>query len=477
MYVKGFNIYTLMQWLIRKIIAYVRLHPFFSCSLAVHAVLLYLLCSYGSYLLDVKALQQAQVDVVTSAQRAEQMDMETRIETMKKIKHLLEKSADKTPSDTANTHESDVEKSPEELLAEAEAMSQSIKILQQDIKAEDLARLLKISKEEAAKKIENSIKEEQSANKQEAEKPVADAIKDLETEARLTLEERKQALEVKKNGTNIELANNNQATSSPDDAGHDGSSQGKSGSGQNEFDKHGSMTGGVIGATADVNQAEENLRELQEFLVDSSYDMKGSGFFDSHVGHIPAVNGKEIKQTGRILGAGGSFAERVYLNSWYVIGPFKGNSGGALYNNPIYPPETLVDLDAVYFGKDGRVLKWHYLNSGKYPFVPPDRAEDAVYYGYTEVFFAQPQAVWMWCGADDDMQVWLNKQLVWAGGSVAKQSFFDTIYSNRKNYIRQWNLSEGKRLVHVQKGANKLLFKLSNGPNRSGVFVSIILTQ
>jgi hypothetical protein len=177
------------------------------------------------------------------------------------------------------------------------------------------------------------------------------------------------------------------------------------------------------------------------------------------------------------LGAGGDFAERVYLNAWYVIGPFNGNSHGALYRNPSYPPEQLVDLDAVYFGKDERILKWRYLASGEYPFVPPDRAEDAVYYGYTEVSLKQASDLWVWCGADDDLQVWLNDRLIWAGGNIAKQSFFDKIYSPYNNYAKTWNLSEGKRLVHFQQGRNKLLFKLSNGPNRVGIFASIILTK
>lgn len=474
MYAKGFNLHIFIQWLLSKIVAYVRLHPFFSCSLAVHAVILYLLYSYGTYQLDVKALQQAHVDVVKSEKRAQQMDMAQRIDDMKKIKRLLEKSANKAPSDNPDTGASSAEKSPEELLAEAQEMSQSIKDLQQDIKAEDLAKLLDIPKEEALKKIEERLKQEQSAKTPETEKPIADNIKDLEAEARSTLEERKQELEAKKDGTKVELAKNNQTESSSDQEGEGGNGQGKNGNGSNGMGSHGSQQEGFL---TSPEQAADSVREMDKFLVDSTYDMKGTNFFDMRTARMPEVQGKEIKKSGRMLGAGGSFAERFYLNSWYVIGPFTGNSDAALYKNPSYPPEELVDLDAVYFGKNGRVLKWQYLNSGKYPFEPPDLAEDAVYYGYTEVSFAKAQDVWMWCGADDDMQVWLNKHLVWAGGNVAKQHFFDSVYNTRGSYHRQWNLTEGKRLVHFQQGTNKLLFKLSNGPNRFGVFASIILTR
>ena len=75
---------------------------------------------------------------------------------------------------------------------------------------------------------------------------------------------------------------------------------------------------------------------------------------------------------GRVFGPDGIFATRVYLDSWYVIGPFAGR--GAHSMETAYPPEGDIDLDGVYPGMEGRVLAWRYASRGFYPFVPPDRA-------------------------------------------------------------------------------------------------------
>lgn len=498
------NLYSMSRWLIKIIIAYMRRYPFFCSSLAIHSVILYFLYSYGSYTVELQMHQQAQVDVTQSVQKAQQTDMQKRIDDMEKIKRLLERSADKTvadlpTADTDNQAESNNKsgpKSPAELLAKAKEMSQAINTIAKDIKAEELARLLNIPKDEALKKVEEKIAAAQ-ANAKKSEQDEAATVKKLEAEARSALEQRKKDLDAKKAGTKVELVQGAQSDknnkseakrgSGSKGQGENGSADGvanqqnenKNGSGANGNGMHGEG-GGLRDSSATKSEIENdhlNRQEIDQYLMDSSYTMgKENNFFDAGMGHIPAVKGGERKQAGRIIGVGGNFAERIYLNSWYVIGPFKGNSYGALYNNPSYPPEQLVDLDAVYFGKDERILKWQYIASGEYPFVPPDLAEDAVYYGYTELA-VEAQDLWMWCGADDDMQVWLNEHLVWAGGNIAKQSFFDTIYIGSNSYRKNWNLTEGKRLVHFQQGNNKLLFKLSNGPNRLGIFASIILTK
>ena len=176
-----------------------------------------------------------------------------------------------------------------------------------------------------------------------------------------------------------------------------------------------------------------------------------------------------------MLGAGGEYANRIYLNSWYIIGPFAGRNGGGMFDNPVYPPEKAVLLDAVYYGKDKRLLKWRYLTSSSYPLVPPDAVEDAVYYGYTEVVVDQASDLTAWIGADDDVQIYLNDHLVWKGGNVGKQTYFDQIFNNGGSHLSDYNRSEGKRVLHFNKGRNKLFFKLSNGPNSA--FLSMVLTR
>jgi hypothetical protein len=198
--------------------------------------------------------------------------------------------------------------------------------------------------------------------------------------------------------------------------------------------------------------------------------------FSQGSGEIPPVDATNlVRGRGRMFGAGGEYANRVYLNSWYIIGPFAGRHGTGLFDNPSYPPEQAVLLDAVYYGKDNRLLKWRYVTAQGYPLVPPDSVEDSVYYGYTEVSVDEACDLTAWIGVDDDVQIYLNDRLVWSGGNIDKQWYFDAVFSRGTTYLRDYNRTEGKRVLHFNKGRNKIFFKLSNGPNHS--FLSMVLTR
>jgi hypothetical protein len=198
--------------------------------------------------------------------------------------------------------------------------------------------------------------------------------------------------------------------------------------------------------------------------------------FGGGVARIPTVDAATmVKGTGRMIGPGGTYANRVWVNRWYLIGPFDGRHGDGLFANYRHPPEQGVVLDAAYRGKGGRLVKWDYVDMARYPLEPPVHAEDAVYYGYTELMLDAEQDLTIWVGADDDAQLWLNDRLVWKGGNADKDSFFGQVYETRNTYVRDYNLSEGRRVVHFRKGRNKLFFKLSNGPTR--IFFSLVLTK
>lgn len=162
------------------------------------------------------------------------------------------------------------------------------------------------------------------------------------------------------------------------------------------------------------------------------------------------------------------------MNNWYVIGPFEGRHGSAMFSNFHYAPEQAVVLDASYPGKDRRVLRWRYVSTPDYPLVPPDYAEDAVYYGYTELMVDKARDVTAWLGADDDAKVWVNDRQIWAGGNIKKAWFWRTIYDTRNSYASDLNLNEVQRTVHLRAGRNKIFFKMANGPGRT--FFSMVLT-
>jgi hypothetical protein len=85
------------------------------------------------------------------------------------------------------------------------------------------------------------------------------------------------------------------------------------------------------------------------------------------------------------------------------------------------------------------------------------------------------QDLTIWVGAHDDAQLWLNDRLVWRGRRVAKAGFYREVQDKNNTHGRDYNFSEGKRVVHFRPGRNKLFFKLSNG--MGPLFFSLVLTK
>jgi hypothetical protein len=254
-------------------------------------------------------------------------------------------------------------------------------------------------------------------------------------------------------------------------AGKGGQSGQGSGQGPGLENTNGAQNPSVLARIAEFSNSDMPNRTTKEYTAGGLND-----FFDHGIGHIPDVDtGTVVKGSGRMIGPGGAYANRVYVNRWYLIGPFEGKHGEGLFSNYRHPPERGVVLDAAYRGKGGRLVKWKYIDMARYPLIPPDEAEDSVYYGYTELMVDNEQDLTMWVGADDDTQVWLNDRLVWKGGNVNKTWFFGTVYDTWDKLARDYNLNEDKRRVHFRKGRNKLFFKLANGPTR--LFFSLVLTK
>ena len=149
----------------------------------------------------------------------------------------------------------------------------------------------------------------------------------------------------------------------------------------------------------------------------------------------------------------------MYVSSWYVIGPFPNPNRINLRRK--FPPESVVDLNATYAGKDGKLLRWVYTqaknkdtithwgaNMGDASeVIPDDNEEYAIYYAYAEVFFDQECDRWIAIGSDDRSDVWINDFHVWGSS----------------NKLKGWRLNEDYRRVHFQKGRNKILLRCENG--------------
>jgi len=160
----------------------------------------------------------------------------------------------------------------------------------------------------------------------------------------------------------------------------------------------------------------------------------------------PPVIRKDVKAIpGRKVLAGGQRSKWMYVDSWYVLGPFPNPR--RINRDKKFPPESVVDLDAKYVGKDGKVIRWEFLQSPGPMIVPSDPEEYAIYYAYTELWFEKPTDMWIAVGSDDKSSLWIEDQPVWVSG----------------NQLKSWQIAEGMRRVHFHKGLNRILYRIENG--------------
>lgn len=135
----------------------------------------------------------------------------------------------------------------------------------------------------------------------------------------------------------------------------------------------------------------------------------------------------------------------MFLDTWYTIGPFPNPSRINIHRK--FPPETVVDLDATYIGKNDRQIRWKFRQSRDPKVIPADAEEYGIWYAYTEVYMDRPCDLWVAIGSDDKGNVWLNDQPIWISN----------------DQLKPWRIDEGFRKVHFQAGRNRILFRVENG--------------
>jgi len=163
-------------------------------------------------------------------------------------------------------------------------------------------------------------------------------------------------------------------------------------------------------------------------------------------------------QLGRSVTTDGNPRKWLVVDSWHTIGPFPNPSRINL--NRKFPPETVVDLDAAYSGKDGREIAWEWMQA-RQPLIEPASSEPyGIWYAYTEIYMDEACDLWVAVGSDDKSNIWLNDLPIW-------------ISSDR---LKGWKIDEGLRRVHFRKGVNRILYRIENGWREMG-FSFVILTS
>jgi hypothetical protein len=187
-----------------------------------------------------------------------------------------------------------------------------------------------------------------------------------------------------------------------------------------------------------------------------------AGEFARNASELPTMdpNLPQGFATRQISENGPHYSGWIYVDSWYLIGPFPNERRDNLYTK--FPPESVIDLDAVYPGKSNRPLRWVYTQWNSPKLQPPNDSADApaIYYAYTELNFDQPEDLWIATGSDDKGTMWLNNVMVW----------------NSNDVLKGWHPNEGYRKVHFSQGRNRILYRLENG-QQTAVFSLMISSR
>jgi hypothetical protein len=181
------------------------------------------------------------------------------------------------------------------------------------------------------------------------------------------------------------------------------------------------------------------------------------------------VSGIVVPSPGRRVASRGESPNWMFVDSWYILGPF--DNIGRRNIEKKFPPETVIDLNATYPGKNGVPICWEFQQSGR-PNVMPllagynaaqrnpaldaeanyrNNLEYIIYYAYTELWFEEACDLWVAIASDDFSKVWIEDQLVWTSGKK----------------LKPWRLNEGLRKVRFTQGVNRILYRVENGNNRT----------
>ena len=222
----------------------------------------------------------------------------------------------------------------------------------------------------------------------------------------------------------------------------------------------------------DASEVKKNTELAEAESAQKADDMRAS--MPSSVlaqldGRMPELVGGNVLRFAEDPSKDGIPAKWAYVQDWYVIGPFPNPDRVNLRRK--FPPESVVDLDATYVGKDGRTIKWEFMqarnatpkeswrNDLKPEVVPFTAEEYGIWYAYAEVFSDIACDRWIAVGSDDRSDIWVNDVPVWGSS----------------NKLKQWRVDEGYRRIHLNKGRNRILARVENGWMSLGWSVSISL--
>lgn len=449
--------------------------PYLIVSVCAHAALLAAVFYAGPYSIRAATLER-------HVRRAEEADIRRRVEEIGKIRDLLAKSRPESASAAGSGGASPASPATAaQMLAQARQLSAEIEQIERRSQARELARVLKVPPEQAMRLLPPPARKPPAPARAGTPRQALAELREHQQLARAALLKREQQLQKELGGTRVRPGNGRAGAGG---AGRPNALAGMGDGGTGKAGRGGAGEGGIPGEDV-PNAAHIAIRGyIEQSGMDGGPVPRGGAWDLSKPRHAlargygaalaPPVGDAAAprKISAHAIGKGAPYADRIYLNRWHVVGPFPGRGPrGSI--DLVYPPELAVDLDAEYAGVGGSTLAWEYLTSPGYPTVPALRAQDAIYYAYTEVVVDEDVDLILAIGSDDDTKLWLNDRLVWLSGDGFKPWYRSPGYVGMHKEIAGWNLAEGRRRLRFNKGRNRLLLKLYNGASLA--FFSVVI--
>lgn len=452
------------------------------------------------------AAAEAAQDATRIAQTQDR-SLRQRVERMERIRRTLEEAAGvQATAASAPGGELSAGDSPAALARRARAAAQAIDTAERHLQASAISRLTGQQMDDVLRSLEAEAARREAGAKQEdkAEAP-AQAIDRLDRRAREAMAGREAQLAAQRDGVQV-TRDRGPAPAANDRSGHVKQRYPADGIPRSEVEqmasilRRGEADGrvGVVGTAAGRSINHEHVVGVAGGRVAKPDDPPPDATRDGGLPVTPAGVNLDLTSphggarhdgiayvdppaivpatlrtgAGRRFGPGGAYATRVYLDTWYVLGPFDA-TGEQPLETPLAPEEDpAVDLDAAYRGKDGKVLRWRYASRGFYPFLPPTSDEHATWYAWTELMVDKDRDVWLDIGADDHSKLWLDGRQVWVSAPVDKPWYRPPYYLPDEQ-VASLALAEGHRRVHLRRGRHQLLLKLVN--DRDKTFFSVVV--
>ncbi|MFC3147948.1 hypothetical protein [Piscinibacterium candidicorallinum] len=452
--------------------------PFLAASLLLHALLLAGLWALGPYQVSTQRQVQDQARIERTLREAQREQVRRQLARMEKLER-------ETGASTAGSPPL-----PQDPVARAQALAERIEAQERKLRARELARLLQISEPEARVRLQA-----EAAKRPPAPLPAqpADAVAQLERRARDAVQRMQDSARRQQEGSTLAQRSTSPPARSSADAQRSASGKSAGGSSDTQADRKANGQSGGASGTQSAGKSGSQGAGGNAANGEATPGGGGGGqaagsqISPNSIGGVgepartytaaaappPLTDRARMRfAEARTFGPGAAYANRVYLDRWYVLGPFDARSSAVMSES--HPAEVLVDLDAVYRGKGGQLVSWQAQQSPTYPFVPEPVAPDALYYAYTEVRVDQDTEVWLDIGADDDTKLWLNDQLVWTSGNETKL-WYQRPWYVLNDEMSHYGLVEGRVLVRLKAGRNTLLLKLYNGIDL--MFFSVVIAR